>query len=212
MGAKLIQDGAAVKFGWKKATENLGMLLAVTFVVLLAQIVLMLIASWMMSLHWTLGFLFYLVYLVAVYYLTFGFVKILLNIVDGKEVSFQDLLVKDFGHLLNFFLTCLLYSVIVGVGFLLLVVPGILFGLKFLFAPLLAIDKGLGPIEALKESNRLTDGMKWDLIGFFNVVSLVIVIGYAALLVGVLLALPTAALAFIHVYRNLSNNAGSKVA
>jgi uncharacterized membrane protein len=48
----------------------------------------------------------------------------------------------------------------------LLIVPGIIFGLMFMFSTFLVIDRELGPIEALKESNHITHGHKWRLLGF----------------------------------------------
>lgn len=204
MGSKIIQDGVAISFGWKKATENLGFLLAVTLVFVVAELVIFLIAGWLGGMHWILGILFTIITFLAVMYLTLGFTKIMLKIVDGQPTSFGDLFARDLKVVTNFILTSLLYSTIVSVGMVLLIVPGIIFGLKFLFAPLLAIDKGLGPIDALKQSSAMTDGVKWDLIGFYHVIGLVIAIGVAALFVGVLVALPTSALAMIYVYRKLA--------
>lgn len=204
MAQKIIQDGVAVGFGWKKATENLGFLLAVTLVFVVAEMIIFLIAGWLGGLHWILGIIFTLAAFLAVTYLSLGFAKIMLKIVDGQKASFGDLFARDLNVVTNFILTSLLYSSIVSVGLLLLIVPGVIFGLKFLFAPLLAIDKGLGPIEALKQSSAMTDGVKWDLIGFYQVISLVISIGVAALFVGILVALPTSILALLYVYRNLA--------
>jgi hypothetical protein len=58
------------------------------------------------------------------------------------------------------FLVTLLYSLIVGVGFIMLVVPGFVFMLMFAVCVPAAIVEGLGPVEALNRSYALTKGYK----------------------------------------------------
>ena len=98
----------------------------------------------------------------------------------------------------------ILLGLAVGIGFVLLIVPGVILGLMFMFSTFVVIDRELGPIEALKESNRITYGHKWRLLGFTLVLLLVNVLGAIALLVGLLVTIPVSSLAFTHVYRALS--------
>ena len=58
-------------------------------------------------------------------------------------------------------------------GMLLLIVPGIIFMLMFMFVMFIVIDRGLGPVVAMKESARITRGYKWQLLGFVLVLALV---------------------------------------
>ena len=48
-------------------------------------------------------------------------------------------------------------------GLILLIIPGIIFALMFWFAGYLVMDKNLGPVEAIRESARITNGHKWEL-------------------------------------------------
>ena len=59
------------------------------------------------------------------------------------------------------------------VGVPLLVVLAVILSLVLLFSGFLVIDRGLGPIQALKESHRITRGYKWTLF----VLSLLLVLG-----------------------------------
>ena len=93
-------------------------------------------------------------------------------------------------------------------GLLLLIVPGIIFGLMFMFATILVIDRELGPIEAMRESNRVTRGHKWNLLGLVLVLALVNLLGALALFVGLLVSVPVTMLALMHVYRILAGGAG----
>jgi uncharacterized membrane protein len=94
-------------------------------------------------------------------------------------------------------------------GLVLLIVPGIIFMLMFMFVMFIVIDRGLGPVEAMKESARITRGYKWPLLGFVLVLALINVVGALALVVGLLVTVPVTSLAFARAYRALTENAGA---
>ncbi|HEX8355258.1 MAG TPA: YciC family protein [Pyrinomonadaceae bacterium] len=54
----------------------------------------------------------------------------------------------------------LLYTVVTTVGFILLIVPGVIFSLMYAVAVPVAVAERLGPLASLKRSARLTDGYK----------------------------------------------------
>ena len=102
----------------------------------------------------------------------------------------------------------LLVSIVVVLGMILLIVPGIIFALMFMFATMIVIDRGLGPIESMKESKRITTGYKWKLFGLGLVLTLLNIVGLLALIVGLLVTVPVTVLAFTRAYRELSARAG----
>jgi uncharacterized membrane protein len=104
--------------------------------------------------------------------------------------------------------TSILTTLAVVIGFVLLIVPGIIAMLFFMFSTLLVIDRGLGPIEAMKESMRITAGNRWPLLGLLCLLLLILLAGALALVVGLLVAMPVATLAFVHAYRVLSGGTG----
>jgi len=85
-----------------------------------------------------------------------------------------------------------------------LIVPGIIFVLMFMFTTLIVIDRGLGPIEAMKESSRITRGHRWTLLGLALLVVLVTLLVLLALVVGLLVSVPVSWIALAHVYRVLA--------
>lgn len=97
----------------------------------------------------------------------------------------------------------ILLGLAVAVGFVLLIVPGIIVALMFMFTTFIVIDRELGPIEAMKESNRITHGYKWQLLGFALVLVLINLLGILALVIGLLVTIPVSSLAFAYVYRRL---------
>jgi uncharacterized membrane protein len=97
----------------------------------------------------------------------------------------------------------ILLSLAIAIGFVLLIVPGIIFGLMFMFATLIVIEREAGPIDALNASNQLTRGHKWPLLGFVLLLVLINLLGVLALVVGLLVSIPVTTLAFVHAYRVL---------
>jgi uncharacterized membrane protein len=98
----------------------------------------------------------------------------------------------------------ILYGLTLVAGLILLIVPGIIFALMFMFTTFIVIDREPGPIEAMKESNRITYGHKWSLLGFTLVLVLINLLGVIALVVGLLVSIPVSSLAVTHAYRVLS--------
>jgi uncharacterized membrane protein len=97
----------------------------------------------------------------------------------------------------------------VAVGLVLLIVPGIIFMLMFMFTTFIVIERELGPVEAMKESRRITRGHKWQLLGFMLMLVVINLLGLLALVVGMLVSIPVSSLAFAHAYRLLSGKAGT---
>jgi uncharacterized membrane protein len=108
---------------------------------------------------------------------------------------------------LKFLAVKLLAGAAVVIGVILLIVPGVIFGLMFMFAPYIVVDRGMGPLEAMAESKRITRGHKWALLGFGILMMLLNILGAVCLLVGLLVTVPVTALAVTHAYRTLSRAA-----
>ncbi len=95
-------------------------------------------------------------------------------------------------------------TIAVLIGLVLLIVPGIIVALTFLFATYLVVDTGKGPIEALKESARITKGHKWALFMLMLALIGINILGVLALGIGLLISVPVSLLAIAHTYRALS--------
>jgi len=104
----------------------------------------------------------------------------------------------------SYLISKILYGLIVLVGLVLLIVPGIIVAYMFLYVGYLVIDRGLGPVAALGESRVVTDGYKMDLFLFSLVVALVNIIGVVCLFVGLFVTIPVTLMASAYVYRRLS--------
>lgn len=97
----------------------------------------------------------------------------------------------------------ILYGLIVLVGLLLLIVPGVIWAYMFLYVGFLTIDKGLSPIAALQESRVITHGYKMDLFLFSLAVAGLNIVGVICLFVGLFVTVPVTLMASAYVYRKL---------
>ena len=124
---------------------------------------------------------------------------------DVEHVS-----IMDFWHPAPFWSytgATLLFWLIMLVGLILLIVPGIIWSLMFGFAGYLIIDRNLGPIEALKESKRITYGYKWELFLLGLAIFGIVILGLICLIIGILVAYPIVLIAMAHAYRTLESKA-----
>ena len=131
--------------------------------------------------------------------ITIGWMNVLLRAVRDQELEVGNFFDKA-NLLIKYFLTSLLTGVVVLVGLILLIVPGIYFALKYTFAGFLVVDKGVGPFQALEMSGQLTKGFKGKLflywLGFLGVNLL----GLLALILGVFVTIPLTSIASAVLY------------
>jgi len=132
-----------------------------------------------------------------------GLLKISLKILDKKTPKFSDLLV-DSPLVVRFIGASILYYLIVGAGLILLIFPGVIWGIKFGYYRYLIVDKNMGVRESLTESAKLTDGNKKKLLKLSLALIGVNLLGLLGLLVGLFWSVPTTMIASAFVYRKLA--------
>ncbi|MBI3980469.1 DUF975 family protein [Candidatus Microgenomates bacterium] len=135
--------------------------------------------------------------------ISMGVLKIYLKVVDGQPYKLEDIL--STAHLwLKYLIGSILYVVIVMIGLLLLIVPGIILAVKYQYLMYLVIDEELGPLEALGKSGRITNGNKFNLFIWGLIMALVNAVGVLAFFVGLFVTIPLTSVASAYVYRKLS--------
>jgi hypothetical protein len=126
-----------------------------------------------------------------------------LKIVRGSPTPFQDFF-KPLSQYLNFLGFSIVYGLIVIVGFILLIVPGVIWQIKYSLGFYLIADRKLSIGKALTESARLTDGAKSDIFVIGILVGLINLAGLLAIFLGLLVTIPMAWVASAVVYLALS--------
>ncbi len=135
-------------------------------------------------------------------YLTFhiGVIKITIVFVDGGTPAYSELFSQS-NLLIKYFVTSLLYSLITLIGFLLLIVPGIIWTIKFYFYDYIIIDKNAGIIQSLKESSKITKGYKWELSGFGFLLGFINILGFMFLGIGLIITYSVTIISIAYIYR-----------
>jgi hypothetical protein len=147
-------------------------------------------------------FLSAVVHLVVQSIVGLGVTRVTLHAVDDVDAaSLQDAWVPQ--YILPFLGASIIFSVVVGLGFALIIIPGMILAVIFAFWPY-PIAEGAGPINALSYSRMITKGYRWKVFLLFLALILVNIVGVIALVVGLLVSIPVSALAMAHAYRVLA--------
>ena len=197
----------AIGYGWKKFRENVGPILIATFVLIAASIVLSLIGRTVTGqsagsggMNFSLGgSLFQILSTVVSYILGAAVIRGALDVTDGKKfdlgAAFSNL---PYG---NVIITAFLIGVLEVIGFVLLIIPGLLVAFFTIFALYFVVDKNQAPIEAITSSAKLVRAHIGDTLLLIVLSIVVIIAGFIALCVGLLVALPVVILATAYAYK-----------
>jgi uncharacterized membrane protein len=202
MGASAFSSGEAIGVGWRTFKANIWLMIGafLLFMVMDGGLGVLVELSDSAS-RLTLAALYLVGYVLGVFG-KLGYTHLALRVVDGEEAAIEDLFSQ--GRLLvRAVLATIVYVGIVIGGFLLLIVPGIIWCIKFQYYIYAIVDEDAGVMESLKRSSALTRGEKLNLFWYGLLCGLVGLLGALALCVGVLAAAPTVALASAYVYRRL---------
>jgi len=140
-----------------------------------------------------------------------GYIHLSLDAARGNKLDYKTIL-SDINLKKSFKLLGLafVYALIVFLGFLFFIIPGIYFIFKYYFATYFMVDKNVGIRESLKMSAELTKGVKFKLLGLSLVSAGVILLGLLAFFVGVVPAGIIIGLAQAHVYATLTGDIKDK--
>jgi uncharacterized membrane protein len=131
-----------------------------------------------------------------------GIMRMILRFVDGDRGELVDLF-ATFPLLINYILATIVVGIIVMVGMLFFVIPGIILGIRLQMYTWAIVDKQVGPIEALQQSWEMTRGSAWNLFLLGLLLGLINMLGMLALGVGMLVTGPLSMVAIGHAYRKL---------
>jgi len=154
-------------------------------------------------------------------YLNVGTTIAIYNLVPamarGKVISpteiFKAKYRKNMGE---FFLTLIFISMGVSIGSIFFFLPGIVIGIAWSLAIFLVIDKDMQPLEAIKTSNNLTYGKKWQIFFAYLITPLILLLipawiggliadalGSLLLFVGTLIYVPVCLGIMTYIYKTL---------
>jgi hypothetical protein len=123
-----------------------------------------------------------------------------LEVATGTFVSLKTTFKKvmNFSLISRYLGGIMAYTFLSLIGLLLFVVPGIIWGIKYIFVPWLILDKKLSIKESFKVSAEMTQGRKKELFIFWFFTGLILLI--PQLVIGILLFTPIYLLISTYVY------------
>jgi uncharacterized membrane protein len=156
------------------------------------------------------GYIPYINYIFAFFVtgpITYGVNYAYLKASRGEKANVEDMF-EAFKNYWNAFLANLVVTIIVGIGFILLIVPGIYLACKLAFVPYLVVDRKMQVTDALKASWNMTAGHGWKvfLIGLLGIP--IVIAGIICLGVGVIISMMWISMALASLYHAVSLEKG----
>jgi len=200
----LISD--AVSYGWQTMTQNIGFFLLVMLIFFVANGIFGGLQGFSGQLNGVaiaiIAIIFSLLNLVIGVFVNMAQVKIGLDFCDQKPADYNDLY-SQYPRFWYFLGGMVLYALLVMAGFILLIIPGIYWAVKYQFVPYLILDRNMGPFEAFHKAHDITQGVWWHLF-VFNLAAIgITIVGFLLCCVGTLFAVPIVIVAMAYVYRSL---------
>lgn len=137
---------------------------------------------------------------IATLFISLGCTRIGLNLVSGKSFN-VGMIFGEGAKLPTAIGASILFYLMVIVGLVLLIVPGIYLALRFGQFQKGIVDRNLGVIDSLKYSSEITRNNRLNLFGLGILSFLIVLAGLIALIVGVFFAIPVVWLADFVAYR-----------
>jgi len=192
----------AIKFGWELAKKNIKFFALVLIFVWGIPISLGIFAN-LIKKEFFLASLFprMIEWVISIIF-SLGLIKISLRFCDKERPRFSEIF-SQYPLFFRYFFTSILYNLIVFLGIILLLIPGIIFGIRLSFYDYFIVDKNSRIIESLKRSWQITEGNTLNLFLFYLLLGLINVLGILALIFGLFWTIPTTILAEAFAYRKL---------
>jgi uncharacterized membrane protein len=132
--------------------------------------------------------------------LTAGIMMMGVRWATGQPINFS-MLVDGVAKIKPLLIAMILMWIIIAIGFLLLIIPGIYLSIAYGLTIPLIMEKGLGPWEAMEASRKAIHHSWFQIFGLYLVMSLIFMISVIPLGIGLIWTIPMGTIALGIVYR-----------
>lgn len=193
--------GTALSYGWRKFQQYAGPLLVIVLIVVVVQLAFSLLRltadGIAIQFLWSIvGFLVGQIVMLGVY-------RAALLVTQG--VSPDPGKAFNLDRLGDYVIASVLYSIAVGIGLILCIIPGLILAVLFAFYPYFVLDQHKGAVESLSASWQLVSANFGSVLGLLVVAFLLFILGAILCGVGLLVTAPVALLMVAYGYRVLTN-------
>lgn len=153
-----------VSFGRKIAKKHVGLFLQIFLLLLVAEMI-PAIVNWINHAPYEASNIGDIIASIVSIIFGFGLIKIFLHFVHDKKVDLKSLWDHDWTRFLWWIAARIVHGIMVFVGILLLIVPGIYIAARLYLYEYYVVDQKLNAKEALQASWHATKGHVWQIIG-----------------------------------------------
>lgn len=177
---------------WSKTKENAWFL----FCVFLIAVVIM----------WATKFLPVIGSLISIF-IGISVTAVSIVIASDRTPSYEDLIksFRNYKITLHYILASILYAIIIVLGLIVFILPGIYLAIRLGFYKFLIIEnENLKVVDSLKESMKMTDGHFWKILGFMAMLIIINVLGAIPFGLGLIVTIPVSIIASAVLYKKLA--------
>jgi hypothetical protein len=199
--------GSAISYGWKKFTEHAAAFIILVLAVFVALVVLNILQNLLtpegggfIGVIWSLALS--AVVFVITFIIQAGVYRAGLGVTRGEAPNVSMLTQTD--NIGAYILTVIVVGLGFLVGLILCIIPGLIWLIFTAYAPILALDKGVGPGAAISQSINWVKNDFGRVFLILLVSWLVYIAGAILCGIGLLVSIPVALVAMIYSYRALN--------
>jgi uncharacterized membrane protein len=194
---------SAFKDGWELFKSKFAFLLGLGAVVFLSSVAIQYVETMLTdSMTPILALVVMAVAYVINTIISMGALYLIIQVARRKEVSYADVFTPA-NSVVQYVFATLLVGIIVVIGLILLIVPGILWAIKYTFVPYLVVDKGMTALQAMEASDKMTKDDKMSIFLFWIVSMIINVLGMIPLGLGLIITIPVSMLAYARMYDSM---------
>ena len=130
----------------------------------------------------------------------YGAKWVFLKAVRVERIEVRDIFITYQRNYWNVIIANVVVSIIIGLGIVMLIVPGIIFACRLAFVPYLVVDREMDVMDALRVSWDMTRGYGWQIFLMGLLAIPVVLLGLICLFVGVIVSVMWISAAFAVMY------------
>ncbi|MDR2578029.1 MAG: hypothetical protein LBC70_04340 [Chitinispirillales bacterium] len=135
--------------------------------------------------------------------IAYTMIKNILNLCRGQKVDLMLFLKIKPTTMINLIIAGMICSIAITIGFILLIIPGLVMTYLLMFTPYLIIDRDMGAVDAIKESINLTKSRFGDIfVGLF--VSGIVTNFASMFIITLIFTIPMACFVWVYPYLALT--------
>jgi len=199
--------GTAFNYGWKQMWKYFLYLFLISVILFVLHVPISIADSFKNDITpgvvvlQVIGF-FYWLMLFPIF--AYGADWLFLKAMRDQEIDLKEMF-SGFKNYVNIILAHLLATAIIGIGFIFLIIPGIIFACRLVFVPYIVMDRNLDAVKAVEKSWKMTEGHGWKIFGMGVLSFFIILLGLLMLVVGLFPAAIWVSSAFATLFHSIDH-------